>query len=280
MSAAFTGAKRLREMLSDPTKVVVCPGVYDGLTARLAVAAGAQCLYMTGAGTSMPRLGMTDLGLCIFNGMHQNAAMLASLSPSIPLITDADTGYGGSIMVARTVTAYARAGVAGLHMEDQVQEKRCDHLLGKQLVEAQVWYARLRAAAAARDAVASEMLIIARMDPRAVEGLEEAVRRLEQAQKIGVDAMPLLLNMVPGGKTPSMDDAMARALGFRIMIFPAVRIEAVMKSVDASIKKLLTTGFLDAEGEAKGIKRAFEICGLQESIEIVEKTGGGAYRSI
>ena len=167
--------------------------------------------------------------------------MLASLSPSTPLMADADTGYGGPMMVSRTVTAYARAGVAGLHIEDQVQEKRCGHLLGKQLVEADIWYARLRAAVAARDAVGSEMLIIARLDARAVEGLEEAVRRLEQAQKIGIDVlfldalesieeaktacehfrgMPLLLNMVPGGKTPSMDAATARCLGFRIMIFP------------------------------------------------------------
>ena len=249
----------------------------------------------------MSRLGMADLGLCTFNDMHQNAAMLASLSPSTPLIADADTGYGGPMMVARTVTAYARAGVAGLHIEDQVQEKRCGHLLGKQLVEAEIWYARLRAAVVARDAAASEMLIIARTDARAVEGFDEAVRRLEQARKIGVDVlflealesveeakkackhfrgMPLLLNMVPGGKTPSMNTAVARSLGFRIMIFPAVCIEAVMKSVDASLKELLTKGLIDAEGEAKGIRRAFEICGLEESIEIDEKAGGRAYKSI
>ena len=249
----------------------------------------------------MSHLGMADLGLCTFNDMHQNAAMLASLSPCIPLIADADTGYGGPIMVARTVTAYARARVAGLHIEDQVQEKRCGQLLGKQLVEAEIWYARLRAAVAARDAVGSEMLIIARTDAEAVEGLDEAVRRLERAREIGVDVlflealesieeakiacahfkgMPLLLSMVPGGKTPAMDVAMARSLGFRIMIFPAVWIEAVMKSVDASVKELLTKGFVDAEGEAKGIRRAFEICGLKDPIEIDEKAGREAFKSI
>src|ERR1700751_912400 len=112
----------------------------------------------------MSRLGGADLGMATLNDMKSNAEMIASLDPSVPLIADADTGYGGPIMVTRTVTQYARAGVAALHIEDQVQEKRCGHLLGKQIVEREVYYGRLRAAVAARDALQSDMLIIARTD--------------------------------------------------------------------------------------------------------------------
>ena len=162
MSSHPSAAKRLRDFLAKPGHMVVAPGVYDGITARLAIEQGFECLYMTGAGTNMSRLGMADLGIATMNDMHANAAMIASIDPSIPVIADADTGYGGPIMVARTVQAYARAGVAGLHIEDQVQEKRCGHLLGKQLVEREVFYSRLKAAIKARDEVGSEMLIIAR----------------------------------------------------------------------------------------------------------------------
>ena len=170
-----TAAARLRALLSEPTHMIVAPGVYDGLTARLALAQGFECLYMTGAGTTMSRLGQADLGIATQSDMASNAAMIASLDPSIPVIADADTGYGGPIMVARTVQTYARAGVAGLHIEDQVQEKRCGHLAGKQLVDRDVFYSRLRAAVKARDEMGSEMLIIARTDARAGAGWDEAL---------------------------------------------------------------------------------------------------------
>ncbi|KAG9590191.1 Phosphoenolpyruvate/pyruvate domain-containing protein, partial [Aureobasidium melanogenum] len=131
---AMTGAKRLRELMSKEDHIVVAPGVYDGLSGRIALAAGAEVLYMTGAGTNMSRLGTADLGIATLNDMLSNASTITSLSPSTPVICDADTGYGGPIMVARTVRQYALAGVAALHIEDQVQEKRCGHLVGKQCV--------------------------------------------------------------------------------------------------------------------------------------------------
>ena len=131
-----TGAKRLRELLKDPNHLVLCPGVFDGLTARLALATGFEAIYMvstfvefnrsfltshkTGAGTSMSKLGWADLAIATLDNMRDNAEMIASLDPSIPVIADADTGYGGPIMVSRTVTQYARSGVAALHIEDQV----------------------------------------------------------------------------------------------------------------------------------------------------------------
>ncbi len=134
-----TGAKRLREMLKDKNKIVVCPGVYDGLTSRIAISQGFDALYMvksntsvlrdiqadkthtkTGSGTSMSRLGWADLGMATLTDMTANAEMIANLYTSVPLISYADTGYGGPIMVSRTVANYARAGVAALHIEDQV----------------------------------------------------------------------------------------------------------------------------------------------------------------
>lgn len=155
------------------------------------------------------------------NDMVQNAAMIAGINPSVPVIADADTGYGGPVMVSRTVKQYAQAGVAALHIEDQVQQKRCGHLLGKQLVDRETYYARLRAAVKTRNEIGSDMLIIARTDARQSYGFDEAVARLEGAVEIGVDVVffealasedeaakvceifkgkaATFLNMVPGG---------------------------------------------------------------------------------
>lgn len=183
----FTGASKFRSMLSDPDKMIVCPGIFDGLTARLALSAGFDGLYMTGAGTSMSKLGWADLGMATLNDMHENASMIASLDPSVPLIADADTGYGGPIMVTRTITKYARSGVAACHIEDQVQQKRCGHLMGKEIVSREEYYSRLHAAVAARNELGSDMCIIARTDSRQSMGFEEAVERLQEAVRIGVD---------------------------------------------------------------------------------------------
>jgi 2-methylisocitrate lyase-like PEP mutase family enzyme len=168
--APFTGATRLRALLADPHATVVAPGVFDGLTARLALAAGHEAIYMTGAGTSLSRLGIADLGLATQDTMVSNAATIAALRPDVPVIADADTGYGGPVQVGRTVAMYARAGIAALHLEDQVDQKRCGHLLGKELVDKEVWWSKLRAAVRARDQVVGKegMLILARTASRQV----------------------------------------------------------------------------------------------------------------
>ncbi|EXJ64332.1 methylisocitrate lyase [Cladophialophora yegresii CBS 114405] len=300
----LTGASRLREMLHDPSKVVVCPGVFDGLTARLALAAGYDALYMTGAGTSMSRLGWADLGLATLNDMRANAEMIASLDPSVPVLADADTGYGGPIMVTRTVTQYARAGVAALHIEDQVQEKRCGHLLGKQIVDRAVFLSRLRAAVSARNNLHSDMLIIARTDARQTYGFEEAVARLQEAIKVGVDVVfpealqsheemaemcrrmaptPVLLNVVPGGVTPECTIEEARGMGFRVIIYPGLCISAVVESVAQELKTLKTTGTTSSRGSVGAgvsIKDAFNLCGLQECIDVDRQAGGKAYDTV
>lgn len=250
----------------------------------------------TGAGTNMSRLGMADLGIATFNDMATNASMIANIDPSVPLIADADTGYGGPIMVARTVQAYARAGVAGLHIEDQVQEKRCGHLAGKQLVDREVFYSRLRAAAKARDEMGSEMLIIARTDARAGAGFDEAVERLKGAVQAGADALfleamqsdeevrkavkifegtPMLLNMVGGGKTPQMTVKEAKGAGFRIMIWPTLLLETVVPAVEGTLKQLMEKG--EVEGEPMGPMKLFETCGLRELMAFDESVGGKAF---
>lgn len=246
----------------------------------------------------MSKLGTADLGIATLNDMVANASMIASLSPGTPLISDADTGYGGPIMVARTVRAYALAGVAGLHIEDQVQEKRCGHLSGKQLVPREVYYARLRAAVKARDETGSQMVVIARTDARADSGFQEAVERLQGAVRCGVDAVflealqsadeakeaveifartntPVLLNMVPGGKTPQMTVAEAKEVGFRIFINPTLCLETVVRPLEKALRLFKEEGRDDCE--PIGPQGLFRICGLDEAVAFDQSVGGAAF---
>jgi len=252
----------------------------------------------------MSRLGMADLGLTTFTDMHQNAAMIASINPSIPVIADADTGYGGPINVAATVKAYARAGIAGLHIEDQVQEKRCGHLSGKLVVSREVFANRLRAACKARDQSGSGIVIIARTDARAGQdaegngGYEEAVARLRMAAEIGVDGLffealqsreeaeraiadlpkiPVLLNEVPGGRTPIVTCEEANKMGFRIAIWPTMGLEAVVPALENAYSALKKQG-KSPEDPPLGPGKLFEVCGLKELMEFDESVGGKAYQ--
>ena len=171
-------AARLRELLADWSKIMVCPGVYDGLTARIAINTGFHCLCMTGAGTTVSRLGMPDLGIATLNDVCDNAAMIASLDRRVPLIADADTGYGGPIMVKRTVEQYMKAGIAALYLEDQAQTKRCGHLAGKELVDQEVYLSRIKAAVMGREQHHGDIIIIARTDALQSLWYEAAVKRL------------------------------------------------------------------------------------------------------
>ena len=182
-----TAATRLRELLADTSKILVCPGVYDGFTARIALQEGFACLYMTGAGTTMSRLGMPDLGVATMNDMRDHAAMIAGLDRTVPLIADADTGYGGPLMVGRTVAAYMLARVAALHLEDQVVTKRCGHLGNKELVDEEVYLSRIRAAVLMRDQTPGDIVIVARTDALQSLGYDTAVQRLKRAVEVGAD---------------------------------------------------------------------------------------------
>src|SRR5215468_417996 len=249
---------RLRQMLKEPG-IIVAPGAYDGFSARLIEAAEFRCVYMTGAGTAASHLGQPDLGLATLTEMANHAGHLAS-ALSIPLIADADTGYGNALNVVRTIREYERAGVAGLHLEDQVAPKKCGHIAGKQVVPAGEFAQKIRAAADAR--TDPDLVIIARTDARAVTGLDDAIERANRYAEAGADVIffeapqtedeiqrvarevkaPLLANMVIGGKTPAIKVAELERLGFKIVIFPAVCMAAAVPAMEKSLVALKETG--------------------------------------
>ncbi|KAI3398265.1 hypothetical protein diail_9603 [Diaporthe ilicicola] len=296
-------AAKLRAQLAEKDGIVVCPGVQDGLSARVALDEGFQNLYMTGAGTAMSVLGMPDLGLTTVDDMARNAGMIAGLDRTVPVIADADTGFGGPLMVARTVEKYAAAGVAALHIEDQVATKRCGHLLGKELVDVATYTARIRAAAAARADIGVDIVIIARTDALQSLGFDEAVSRLRAAVEAGADVAflegmttkeqmaacvgamaptPCLLNMVVGGVTPLVDGDEARKMGYRIVIWPCFSLTAALLAYREAAKELKEQGVNKERRNEKGellggIRQCFEVCGLTKYSEFDKAMGGQAF---
>jgi len=233
---------RLRELLAGPD-LIVAPGAYDALSARLIAQAGFPAVYMTGFGTAASVLGQPDVGLLTMSEMVSRAAALAAVIASVvgdlPLIADADTGYGNPINVRRTIREYERAGVAGLHIEDQVWPKKCGHMEGKQVIPKDEMVQKVRAAVEARQD--PDFVIIARTDANAVHGLEDAIRRGKAYHEAGADVIfieaprsmtelrsiaqafpgvPLLFNWAESGKTPPLPLEEIRTLGFKLVIFP------------------------------------------------------------
>src|SRR2546427_3233237 len=210
--------QRLRALLNAPG-LIIAPGAYDGLSARLVEQAGFDVVYMTGSGAANSLLGEPDLGLTTMTEMANQAVRICAAT-SLPVIADADTGYGGPLNVRRTVQEYERAGVAGLHIEDQVFPKRCGHFEGKQVIPVEEMVGKIRAALDAR--TDPNLVIIARSDAAAVEGLDAALARGHAYEDAGADALfieapraldelraigrsfhvPLVANMVEGGATP------------------------------------------------------------------------------
>ncbi|KAI1646815.1 putative carboxyphosphonoenolpyruvate mutase [Daldinia loculata] len=293
-----TPVSRLRAALSTPWNIVVSPGVYDGLTARIALGAGFDCLYMTGAGTTMSRIGMPDLGIATLNDMRDNAAMIASLDPSVPLVADADTGFGGPLMVGRTVSQYIRAGVAALHLEDQVQSKRCGHLMNKELVSETEFISRIRAAVLAREQEKGDIIIIARTDALDSLGYDAARDRLRKAVEAGADLVflegiktkdqgrqicedmaptPCLFNCVPGGVSPVLSVREAKDLGYRMIILPAFALGPVYEAVTEAAKVLKDTGICVESKTNTGPRDVFIACGLKECIAFDEAAGGKSF---
>ena len=211
---------------------LLVPGAYDGVSARLVERAGFPAVYMTGYGTSASRLGLPDLGYAGLAEMADHARNLAA-AVSIPLVADADTGYGNALGVRRTVQTYEAAGVAALHIEDQVAPKRCGHLSGHQVVPVAEFAGKIRAAVEARRD--PDLLIIARTDAISASGLDEALRRGEAAARAGADVLfdeaqvekiarafdtPLLYNYAPGGRSPLLPIPALRALGYALVLLP------------------------------------------------------------
>jgi len=229
---------------------VVVPGAYDGVSAKLVERAGFPAVYMTGYGTSASRLGLPDLGFAGLAEMADHARNMAA-AVTVPLIADADTGYGNALNVRRTVAAYEAAGIAALHIEDQVAPKRCGHLSGHQVIPRGEFAGKIRAAAEAR--TDPDLLIIARTDAISAVDVDEALRRGEAAAKAGADVLfieaprdatqveqvarafdtPLLYNYAPGGRSPLLPFARLRELRFAIILLPVDTLLVGMKAVAA-----------------------------------------------
>ena len=272
-------ATRLRQLIRQP-EMVVAPGAYDGITARLIEQAGFSVVYMTGAGTSVAR-GFPDFGLLSMSEMIDNAAVIAR-TVDIPVISDADTGYGNELNVTRAVREFEARGIAGIHIEDQVSPKRCGHLDGKQIIVQGEFISKIKAAVAARRD--PDFLIIARTDARAVAGFDEAISRANAAMAAGADMAfveavqtteelalvpkrvngPCLLNVVPAGKTPRVSMQEAQALGYRLAILPALLLNAVMAAGDQALRVLKETGVPSGGAKEESVVDTFRRFGADE----------------
>ena len=275
--------------------MVLAPGAHDGLTARLVEQHGFPAVYMTGAVTSAAH-GYPDYGLLTMTEMADNAARMTA-AVSIPVIADADTGYGNELNVVRTVRAYARAGVAALHIEDQTSPKRCGHLDGKEIVDRDAWLRKIRAAVECRPD--DQLLIIARTDARAVAGLAEAIERAQAALAVGADVAfveapqtveeiaaipaavggPCLFNVVPGGRSPEASVADLEAYGYRIAIFPSLLIRPVVAACDDALTALAAIAGIASAGGADdaggGPAAIFRRVGADDWDRLRERYGPG-----
>ncbi|KAJ5156908.1 uncharacterized protein N7482_008008 [Penicillium canariense] len=316
-------ASKLRRMLKDTKALIVCPGVYDGLSARIAMDLGFKAMYMTGAGTTASRLGMADLGLAQLHDMRTNAEMIANLDPfGPPLIADMDTGYGGMrgptpsktlnglnrvskltrltpgpLMVSKSVQQYIQAGVAGFHIEDQIQNKRCGHLAGKRVVSLEEYMTRVRAAKLTKDRLHSDIVLIARTDALQQHGYDDCVARLKAAREIGADVgllegftskeqacqavqdlapWPLLLNMVENGASPVITTREAEEMGFRIMIFSFASLVPAYMGIRSALERLKTDGVVGTP-DGLGPRKLFEVCGLMDSMRVDTEAGGDGF---
>src|SRR5438132_1823817 len=253
----MTQASRFRALLHRDG-MVVAPGAYDCITAKLIEQAGFAAVYMTGAGTAAS-LGYPDFGLVTMSEMVANARRIAG-AVEVPVVADADTGYGNELNVFRTVREFERSGVSGIHIEDQEFPKKCGHLEGKEIVSREDYLAKIRAAVAARSD--RDFTIIARTDARAVAGFDEAIARANAALAAGADMVfvespqtleevaavprlvdgPCLLNVVRGGKTPDLDLREAEAMGYKFAIVPGLLLQSVVGICDQMLVGLRSTG--------------------------------------
>jgi 2-methylisocitrate lyase-like PEP mutase family enzyme len=276
MKARTSQAQKLRERLKHG-RMLVAPGAYDGMTARMVESAGFEAVYMTGAGVAAS-LGLPDYGLTTMTEMADSAQNMAE-SVSIPLIVDSDTGYGNELNAIRTVQTFERRGIAGMHMEDQVFPKRCGHLDNKEVIPIEQYTRKIRAVVEQR--LDPNFVIIARTDSRTVLGFEEAVSRCNAALAAGADIAflespltreevaeapkrikgPCLLNMVHGGKTPLVTLKEAENFGYAITIVPALVFMSVMATVEDVLRTLKTTNEYPVPKKTMTVVEAFRHVG-------------------
>ena len=260
VNPASNPGARLRELLAGPDPLLA-PGAFDGLSARLIEEAGFDAVYMTGFGAAASVLGRPDVGLLTMTEMVEHARQISQAVSPLPVIADADTGYGNPISVIRTVQQYELAGVAAIHLEDQVAPKKCGHMSGKELISKNDMVSKIEAAVDARRS--SDFVIIARTDARAVESLESALDRARSYRDAGADLLfieapegieeiemvartfsdiPLVYNWAEGGKTPPLAYEVIKQLGFKLIIFPVGALLSATKAIRTVLKSIREEG--------------------------------------
>ncbi len=278
--------QRLKDLL-DKSELIIAPGVFDGISAHLTRRTGHVAAYMTGAGVAASGFGLPDIGLVTATEMAGRAAMIAEALGDIPLIADADTGYGAPMNVVRTVRSYDAAGVAAIQLEDQLFPKRCGHLSDKQVVDASVFEQSLAAALDARSD--DHLLVVARTDARAPLGLDAAIDRANRYAQAGADIIfveapqdsgeieriateveaPLLINLVLGGMTPLQSASRLQELGYAIAIHPSNLLAQAMFGILQSLCELNGTD-IAAHLPAKPAD-FFNLLGMAEWLELDSK---------
>lgn len=282
-----------RRLLRDPA-LLCAPGVFDGVGAHLVRRAGFAAAYATGAGIAASGFGLPDIGLVTGTEMVERVAMIAAAC-ELPLLADADTGYGNPMHVVRTVRAYEAAGVAALHLEDQAFPKRCGHLADKEIVPVEEYLPKLAAALENRE---DDIVVVARTDARGPLGIDEAISRARRYAAEGADAVfveapqshaeieriaeevgrangvPLIFNVVPGGLTPEVDAAELERLGYAAAIHPGALLMPFARALDEALRDLGGAPTSAAAGPA-GL---FELVGLGDWADLGTRYGTGAPR--
>ncbi|WP_353893581.1 isocitrate lyase/PEP mutase family protein [Proteinivorax hydrogeniformans] len=245
---------QLRKLLNSE-EILVAPGAHDALTARVIEKTGFEAVYMTGYGQAASALGKPDIGLLSMTEMLDRARKMVS-AVEVPVIADADTGFGNAITVMRTVEEYEAAGVAGVQLEDQVAPKRCGHMLGRKVISMDEMVGKIKAAKAARKD--EELVIVARTDARTVHGIDEAIKRAKAYESAGADvifvesletkeemerihkelSVPTLANMVEGGRTPLLTNDQLQDLGYGLVIYPTASTYVYAKAMFGLMSKL------------------------------------------
>jgi 2-methylisocitrate lyase-like PEP mutase family enzyme len=285
---------KLAQRLKEP-RLISAPGIFDGISARIADRMGFECLYVTGYGLVASHLGLPDAGIATYTDMVGRVAQIARITQT-PFVADGDTGYGGLLNVQHTVRGYEAAGACGIQLEDQEFPKKCGHMLGRKVIAAADMAAKVRVAAESR--ADRNFLVIARTDARTTEGLDEALRRAELYLKSGADVLfvespesveemrkigerfkgvPLLANMVEGGRTPVLSKADLESIGYRIAIFPALGFLAMGAALESSYKNLLFKGSsIDNPAPLYDFKKFSQLMGFDWVAEFDKKYRDGA----
>jgi 2-methylisocitrate lyase-like PEP mutase family enzyme len=275
-------SRQLLKQLFKRDRLLVAPGCFDGLSARLVEEAGFEAAYLSG-GAVARSMGIPDIGLVTMSEVIERAAQVVA-AVKIPIIADADTGYGNAVNLVRSVREFERTGVAAIHLEDQITPKRCGHLDGKEVIPLAEMEKKLQAALASRSD--PDFLIIARTDARGVHGFDDAIRRGRAFAELGVDAVfveapqseaeleeipralpdvPLLVNVFKGGKTPMLPVERLQQMGYRIAIYPSETQRAAIHAMRQALGLLKRDGTTEKMDDAlTTFKERDKVVGLDE----------------